>query len=503
MSDFPDLYNAYAKAIAAVPLTDKALIAVACSGGADSLALLRIAGRFAAEHGKVAYAFHINHAIAAQSDDWQQRAHQQALAAGLRFVALKVEVSAVTRAQEGLEAAARQARYQALDRLCALHGVQALCLAHHLDDQCETLLLRLLRGAGPLGLSAMPAQQTLSALLTAAESPTTWLLRPWLGFRRAQLRVSLDHTAAAAVDDPSNRDVALARGFLRTQLLPTLELNWPGYRHTLARLAVLMGDTEQILEEVAQADLSSVCAPLEPNRSAYPPLRLAALEALSVPRQRLLLRAWLRLALPLPPSSAVIEQMLHQLLQARQLSDPLIRCAGESALGIRRYRGCAYLALNEIALPDKDFLPDSLPQWLRPESENDERRFDVLPASWELAWAEGSFEFTQGCGGLDPVWFRNQTFTVGPRQGGEKLKLHPRQPSRNLKHWYQRNGIASWQRSRLPLLSLSTDPGLPTSEKRLVHAAGLGTDSRLPHAAPDDPAGVKIIWRPRNGLPLL
>lgn len=268
-------------------------LAVAFSGGADSTALLlACAQRWP---GRV-QAFHVHHGLQAAADDFER--HCTALCARLEVPLSVQRVDARHTPGQSPEDAARQARYKAFEALAldsqAREAIQTIALAQHADDQVETLLLALLRGAGLAGLAAMPAQWQRGGL--------HWS-RPLLGVAGDELRAWLRARGEPWVEDPSNTDERYTRNRIRRQLLPVLQQAFPHFRDTFARSCAHAAQAGELLQELAEADLAAV---------GEPP-RIAALRALSRARQANLLRHWLRSRHGTTPSAAQLEALLQQI----------------------------------------------------------------------------------------------------------------------------------------------------------------------------------------------
>ncbi len=199
---------------------------IACSGGADSAVLLRLAAPRAARLGLALGVVHVHHGLAEQADTWA--AEVAALAAQVQVPCWVHRVRVADPRGQGIEAVARQARHRALRSRARQWQAHELWLAHHRDDQAETVLQRLARGTGPLGLAAMRPLEVEPSLLVR---------RPWLGVSGETIRAFARQQGWDVALDPSNHDPALARGWLRLQVLPALESHWPGARAALARLA--------------------------------------------------------------------------------------------------------------------------------------------------------------------------------------------------------------------------------------------------------------------------
>ena len=266
-------------------------IAVAFSGGADSMALLLACNR--RWPGQVR-AVHIHHGLQDAADDFE--AHCRALCLRLNVPLVVRRVQAGNAPGQSPEDAARKARYAALAD--AVHtewpDVQDVALAQHADDQVETLLIALSRGAGLPGLSSMPSHWQRLGL--------NWH-RPCLTVPGAALREWLHSLGQNWVEDPSNADQKFTRNRIRARVLPVLAEALPAFRETFARSAAHAAEAQEVLNEVAAQDLAQV---------GVPP-RIQALQQLSRARQGLVLRHWLRHHHATTPSTAQLHELLDQL----------------------------------------------------------------------------------------------------------------------------------------------------------------------------------------------
>lgn len=279
-------------------------VGVALSAGADSAMLALHAAVAAADTGHPVHCFHIHHGLQAAADDWLDHAQRLADLLGLPCHVRRVQL---TLQGHGMEAAARAARYQALSEMARAVAIDHLLLAHHQDDQAETVLLRLLRGAGPTGLAAMATSMQrdqaeaiphdadgLPSMIGAIDRMSSMTYhRPWLNQARAQILQAADRFAELSgwqpVQDPSNWDCRYARGALRTALAPVLDAHWPAWRQTLARHArqaqdLLCWAQASALEDWLQLD------PQDEDRS----FSLVAWRGLPTVRQAPVLRFWLQ-----------------------------------------------------------------------------------------------------------------------------------------------------------------------------------------------------------------
>ena len=215
------------------------------SGGMDSMVLLDILSGLRQEHAFSLTALHVNHQLSPRAAEWSALCAQRSAGYGVPLRTVRVDVRRDT--GEGLEAAARAARYAVFRDIDA----DAIVLAQHLDDQAETVLLQLLRGAGPRGLAAMPVARSIAG----RGSPL--LLRPLLEVERARIEAYARDHALAWVEDQSNFDTDLDRNYLRHQVLPRLAERFPAYRQTWLRASRNFADLSQIADEQATADAIS------------------------------------------------------------------------------------------------------------------------------------------------------------------------------------------------------------------------------------------------------
>ena len=288
-------------------------VSVALSGGADSTALLLACAR--RWPGKVR-GLHVHHGLQSAADDFE--AHCRALCGRLSVPLLVKRVDARHASGESPEDAARRSRYAALAEMAGEAGVQDIALGHHADDQVETLLLALSRGAGLAGLSAMPAQALRGGL---------HYHRPFLELPGADIREWLRGQGEAWIEDPSNSDSRYTRNRIRGLVLPALGQAFPQFRTTFSRSAAHAAQAQALLVELAEQDLAGIGVP--PS--------IKALQGLSRPRQANVLRHWLLRTHGCTPSAAQLEELLDQLDACRTRGHRLhIKVGGGS---VRREEG--------------------------------------------------------------------------------------------------------------------------------------------------------------------
>ncbi|AOE87101.1 tRNA lysidine(34) synthetase TilS [Pseudomonas sp. TCU-HL1] len=273
---------------ALAPWRDAPAWRIAFSGGLDSTVLLHLLARLA-RHERLPpiSAFHVHHGIQAAADAWP--AHCQRVCDGLGVPLRVLRVTLDSGAS--LERAARNARYAAFAE--QLGDREVLLSAQHRDDQAETLLFRLLRGAGVRGLAGMPASRPLGR---------GSLVRPLLQVSRAELAAFARAEGFEWVEDPSNTDIGLDRNFLRQNVLPALQARWPRAADSLARSAAHLAEAQSLLDELALTDIERAQGSCNFPWLPLPSLDMASLAALTPARQRNALRFWLSSLTPLPDS---------------------------------------------------------------------------------------------------------------------------------------------------------------------------------------------------------
>jgi tRNA(Ile)-lysidine synthase len=391
-------------------LPPDAAVCVAFSGGLDSTVLLHAMARLRAEPGFRLRAVHVDHGLHADSPSWRVHCEQQARSLQVELISQSVRVEQIQ--EIGLEAAARSARYQALSQV--VREGEYLLSAHHADDQLETLLLALMRGAGLPGLSAMPAIQPFAR---------GWLARPLLAFTRAELEAWARAERLAWLSDPSNENLSLDRNFLRHKIIPPLRERWPAAAHTATRSTEHLQGASRALEQLAAIDgdgaLVGEC------------LDVDRLRALDPERRRNLLRYWIRRRGARAPSTRKLSAIEHDMLAA---SADRIPCMGWDGWEIRRHRELLYC---EPRLPDID--QDQRLEW---------RASDLLTLPSGL----GELRLISSASGGLSAARAGETLEVRFRAGGESFQPAGDDHHRKLKKLLQAAGILPWWRDRLPLI---------------------------------------------------
>lgn len=264
-------------------------VVVGYSGGLDSTVLLHAAKRASVESGLGLSALHIHHGLSPNADAWASRCREVCLAMDVRLAVAEVMVP--ERSGEGIEAAARRVRHKALEA----HSADWILLAHHADDQAETILHNLLRGAGVRGASAMPESRGR-------------VLRPFLSVGRKLIEEYGYIQGLTWIEDESNSDTRYTRNFLRLEILPAIASRFPGAGEQLAAAALRFGEASDLLDELALIDLQ--------GNSVGFPQRLALFRGLSDARARNLLRALLTWQKVQPPDERRLCEFVRQVRTA-------------------------------------------------------------------------------------------------------------------------------------------------------------------------------------------
>ena len=432
-----------------------ATVAVALSGGRDSMALLDLLARLVATRGtgiRRVVAIHVHHGLSRNADAWVEHCEAECARRNVPLIVRHVEVK---RRGRGLEAAAREVRYASLADAAREAGARIVMTAHHRDDRLETFLLQWMRGAGLAGLAAFPPARVFDGDLQ--------LLRPLVDVARADVERYVEMHAISYVDDDTNDDASLLRNSVRRDVLPRLDVLRPGFRAAAARAVDLIAEGAEALRTVAASDRAA-CADGAPEGMLW----LDRLTALPAARQPGVLRAWLAEHGLEAPSRARLLEILEQARHARSGARLLVRLGG---VEVRRYRGLLLLKRTDHTSHDAFVF-----KW---QTED-----EIAVPSWG-----GVLKFTEVEGeGFDPDWLRAEPLEVRPRGGGERFKPHPARPSKTLKRLFQDAGIAEFERGQLPLL---------WRDGQLIFVASLGADVRLTDR---DGRRIVIEWEPDASL---
>jgi tRNA(Ile)-lysidine synthase len=430
-----------------LPRFPDSALCVAFSGGCDSTALLAALGQLPRPPRSLR-ALHIDHRLQPHSRRWS--AHCRRIARRLH-VPLAVRTATITRARgESLEAAARAARYRLLG--AALAPGEALLTAHHQDDQLETVLLQLLRGAGVAGLAAMPALAPFGRGV---------LVRPLLTVPRAALGDWVRSQGLSWVEDESNAQLRADRNYLRARVLPLIRARWPSAAATVSRSARHLAEAQRLLDMLAEADAGRAsCGAL---------LSARVLRRLAPERRRNVLRFWIAAAGVLAPPASRLEEIAGALLAAREDAQPLVAWEGAA---VQRQGDLLVLRAGAAAGASAPHMPDLAWHWRQ-------RRTQILPPPFGALVLEPDARGPLDLDALGP------TLMLRGRRGGERLRPVRGGPRRALKQLLQEARVPVPRRAQLPLLF---DRG------RLIGVADLWLDESVQaHAASRRRA--RLLWR--------
>ncbi len=441
--------------------------AIALSTGVDSTVLLHAAVSCLGASRCVA--LHVHHGLNVQADYWQMTAQTMAQRLQVPLATRRVIVN--TASGQGIEAAAREARYSALSALCVQESASILLLGHHADDQAETVLLQLLRGAGLPGIAAMPEKpverewpyraetaytahahaiekekQEGDALRDPSVRSIIWL-RPFLSISREQIHAyALEHRLCWNEDD-SNTDTRYTRNALRHDVLPHIAKHFPTYRSAFARVARYAAQAQGLLDELAEIDMQSLSsarkADLEDAHQARALSHTAfkTLLARSSARAVNVLRYWMRIEHIPPASSAWLQEASRQLEKHT------------AAWQVRHGLFCLSIYKDTMRWERVSSLERSA---VSPHPEYETLQWQG-ESEWPLLAWHARVRFIRvpdhDPAAIPAALLRSQPLTARQRGGGERIRLRPGAPSRTLKKCFQEAGVPAWQRA-LPLLYL-------------------------------------------------
>ncbi|MBY0474926.1 MAG: tRNA lysidine(34) synthetase TilS [Nitrosomonas sp.] len=420
-------------------------LTVALSGGVDSVVLLHILVTLSREMPLTLSAVHVNHGISSNATLWSKfcchLCHAYGVSIYIAYLKIKKEKG------ESLEARAREERYRVFNQIQANYVV----LAQHLDDQAETLLLQLFRGAGIKGLCGMPLVRKQSSIAAPQ------ILRPLLEISRDEIEAYGRLNKLNWINDESNNNTIFNRNFLRHDVFPILKKRYPNYPKTLLRTSRHFSEASLLLDELAVID-NEHCVVLGN-------IQINHIRLLSFARAKNLLRYKLLQQGITPPSTAKLETILHQILSAGPDSQP---CISFGNTEIRSYKGSIYI------LPSKTSLQCS------------EHYVWNGEAHLLLSHLNGTIRFTEAKSqGISQKKISAELITIRSRKGGEFFMPACNRPRRSLKNLLQEASIPPWKRSTIPLMFYG---------EKLIWVPSIGIDCEF--QAKSDELGILPIWNP-------
>lgn len=401
-------------------------IVLGLSGGIDSMVLLDVLARVAPRLRLRLETLHVNHQLSPNAGAWARFCKAASRKLGVSARVVKVDVAR----GNSVERAAREARYEALLGSRADHVV----LAHNRDDQAETVLLQLLRGAGVKGLAAM-------ASVRATRDSGTSILRPLLAVPRADIERYAKRRGLEWIEDESNTDVRFTRNWVRQELVPRIAQRVPAYRETLTRAARHCGEAAQLLDDLAQLDLAAA--------AVDDALRVDALRAMSAARAKNVLRFMIDARGWAMPDAARLDEALRQALRARAGARVAVNLG---SCELRRHAAGIHLVARAAGVDAAEEVA-----W------RGEARLTLPDASvLTMRRARGK--------GLSAERLAGAEVTIRRRRGGEHLKLDEARPRRTVKNLLQEARVPPWQRERVPFIYCGDE---------LACVPGLGVDYRF------------------------
>ena len=386
---------------------------VAYSGGVDSHVLLHLCK----SAGLSMRAVHVHHGLQDEADQWSMHCQSVCEQLGIDYTCLHVD--AQPKEGESPEDAARNARYRALGD--NLEPDEVLLTAHHQEDQAETLLLQLLRSAGPAGLASMPVEKKFAC---------SFQVRPLLDFSKQQILQYAEENNLQWIEDPSNADINYDRNYLRNEVMPVLTSNWPGVTPALCQASALQQDALEIIEAMAAIDLAAVTAQ---NTDT---LSVSALRRLPQARLYNVLRHWINTAGMDKPRRNILQEIVNNVLPAAEDAIPLVFWGSTE---VRRYQDCLYILPTQ-----QNHEIHQIYSW------DGEQPLYLDDLNMELKLVQSAGK------GLQQVAVRHG-LSVRFRQGGEYIRPQGRHHKQSLKKLMQDAGIPPWQRNRIPLLYIHNE----------------------------------------------
>ena len=385
---------------------------VGFSGGLDSTVLLFLFHKLKSKLDSDISAVHINHGLQAVSDDWAT--HCVAVCKKFDITLNIYNLTDKPKPGESIEAWARESRYDAFSKL--IGNDECIVTAHNQNDQAETVLLQLFRGAGAAGLSAMPVYKKESSLIT---------FRPLLEHSREEIEYYAKQNNLEWIEDLTNYNTKFDRNYIRKEILPKLQMRWPSIVKTLYRSSKLQAEHNQLIEAVYDKKVDEL---INDNKDV---LSITKLKNNSTLEQKVILRSWIKKNNFRYPSENILNQILQSALESDYDKTPLVSFGG---CDIRRFRNNLYImkSIKEIDFNHIDWDINQeikLPYGVLSVDENSET-------------------------GIQKTLLKDGHLTVRYRKGGEKIKPLGRKNHHELKKLFQDASVVPWMRDRIPLIYL-------------------------------------------------
>ncbi|WP_223259488.1 tRNA lysidine(34) synthetase TilS [Candidatus Methylopumilus rimovensis] len=389
---------------------------VALSGGVDSVVLLHLVHQLQKKHRFTLKASHVHHGLSKHADQWvkfcEALCRKWSIALEVHYIQLPKKKSL------GIEGEARRLRYEKLLQA----KTDCVVLAHHEDDQAETFLLQLMRGAGVKGLSSM-----------AHFDEDRHLWRPLLNASRMDIESYAKQHKLKWIEDESNQNIDFDRNFIRSKVLPILKNRFHHIIKVISRSVSNLAEAQHLLDDLAKIDLKSH---LKSNQYKHK-LQVKTLIQLSPYRAKNVLRYWLELNDQMMPTKDLLDELLRQVLTAKK--DATIKIQLSKDDEIRRYQDEIFI------VPKNQHNQKNYEMIWRGESEM------ILPHDHQL-----TFKKVKGRG-INIKFLNDQSLKIRNRQGGEFFKPDAKRPTKKIKQLLQESNLPPWERENLPLIFVGDD----------------------------------------------
>lgn len=415
---------------------------VALSGGIDSVLLLHLLHLLQKKHHFTLNATHVHHGLSKNADKWVKFCEKLC-----RDLSIPLDVHYVKLPQKkslGIEGEARRLRYEKLLQSKS----DLIVLAHHEDDQAETFLLQLIRGAGVKGLSSMA---------NFDESRKLW--RPLLNTSRIDIKKYAKQHKLKWIEDESNLNTDFDRNFIRSKILPILKIRFNHIIKVISRSSAHLAEAQHLLDNLAKIDLKKH---LKSHKYKHI-LQVKSLNKLSLSRAKNVLRYWLEMNDQLMPSKDLLDELLRQVLTAKKDAELKIELSKE--FEIRRYK-------DEIYLVQKN--------------QQDQKNYEIV---WQgeseiLLPNKSKLRFAKVKGtGISLAKIKDKKLIISNRHGGEFFKPDAKRPTKKVKQLFQESDLTPWEREAAPLIFINND---------LVCVPCFGVDVKCQTKPKED--GLEIIW---------
>jgi len=401
--------------IKSILTVDTKRVFIAYSGGVDSHALLHMMSLNTSIKANIT-AVYVNHGLQAEAVEWAEHCAKVALNLGVAFKCLNVNAQRVAR--ESQEEVARNARYQALKSL--LEEGDVLLLAQHREDQMETVMLQLFRGAGVQGLSGMPVKCAFGA---------GQMCRPLLDVSQQEINDYAQQYNLDWVEDSSNQCDDFDRNFLRNQVFPQLKKRWPALDKTVSRSARHCAASDSLAKSVVKVLFEQLYDLGDET------LDITELLKLEMLKQQLVVRQWFNVLQLRMPAEKTVQRIINEVANAQVSASPQVQGRGYR---VRRYRNKLFCLKNDISTD----IPLQM-EWV-----NGLKKINY--ANYHLAIVDSTI-------GLSKVIWDKSEVVIKFRTGSEKIKLPGRVGHHTLKKLFQEQGVPPWQRGVIPLIYLDND----------------------------------------------